>query len=204
LTIIIYKKKNLSSRELPQLDPGRYGLTDSQIFDLKGILDAENVNQLNKLKHKLDQIYCGNVGAEFSYVQSEEEKDWLVENFENTQSQTIDEGTKKKIAELLLQSQAWDRFLATKFPTVKRYGGEGAESMMAFFKEILECSVQDDIKTIVLGMPHRGKLNLLTTMFKTRPSKIFKKFKGNPEFLGDADAMCDIASHFRECLKYVQ
>lgn len=57
-------------------------------------------------------------------------------------------------------------------------------------------TITDDIQNIVLGMPHRGKLNLLTTMLKTSPSKILKKFKGFPEFPENVKAMCDIASHF--------
>jgi probable 2-oxoglutarate dehydrogenase E1 component DHKTD1 len=153
---------------------------------------------LKKLEQELQELYCGNVGVEFSHVKSEEELEWLVENFERTQREVVNADAKREIAELLLQSQAWDRFLATKFPTIKRYGGEGAESMMAFFRELLQSASQADVKTIVLGMPHRGKLNLLTTMFQTRPAKIFKKFKGVPEFPVEADAMCDIASHFSE------
>lgn len=88
--------------------------------------------------------------------------------------------------------------MAVKFPTVKRYGGEGAESMLAFFRQIFYSSINDEIEHIVMAMPHRGKANLLTTMLKTRPAKIFKKFKGFPEFPKEAKAMCDIVSHFRK------
>jgi len=105
---------------------------------------------------------------------------------------------KRDIAKLMIKCQTWDQFLATKFPTLKRYGGEGAESMVAFFRCLFMSSADDGINTIVLGMPHRGRLNLLTTMFKQKPAKIFRKFKGLPEFGEDAKAMMDIASHFSE------
>lgn len=59
-------------------------------------------------------------------------------------------------------------------------------------------TIKAGIQNVILGMPHRGKLNLLTTMLETRPAKIFRKFKGQPEFLDDTGVMCDIASHFRE------
>lgn len=88
--------------------------------------------------------------------------------------------------------------MATKFPSVKRYGGEGAESMMAFFRQLFISATDYEVAEIVLGMPHRGKLNLLTTMLNTQPAKVFGKFKGYPEFPSDAKAMCDVASHFRE------
>lgn len=78
-----------------------------------------------------------------------------------------------------------------------RYGGEGAESMLAFFQQIFVSATDQEIGTIVLAMPHRGKLNLLTTMLNTRPAKMFRKFKGLPEFPDDLhNVMCDIASHF--------
>lgn len=140
------------------------------------------------------------MGAEFSYVECEYEKEWLTENYERVMAETVPQTTQIEIAELLLKSQAWDNFLATKFTTVKRYGAEGAESMMAFFRELFIQSVDDSINHIVLGMPHRGRLNLLTTMLDTKPAKIFNKFKGRPEFPTDAKAMCDIASHFRKTI----
>lgn len=138
------------------------------------------------------------MGAEFSYVECEYEKEWLTEHYERLMAETVTKETQIEIAELLLKSQAWDNFLATKFTTVKRYGAEGAESMMAFFRELFLLSVDDGISHVVLGMPHRGRLNLLTTMLNSRPAKIFNKFRGQPEFPSDAKAMCDIASHFRK------
>lgn len=128
----------------------------------------------------------------------EQERDWLSEHYEASFASPISDHDKREIATLLIKSQAWDNFLATKFPSVKRYGGEGAEAMMAFFRQLFISATEADIAEIVLGMPHRGKLNLLTTMLNTRPAKIFRKFKGHPEFAGDVKAMCDIASHFRK------
>jgi probable 2-oxoglutarate dehydrogenase E1 component DHKTD1 len=72
--------------------------------------------------------------------------------------------------------------------------------MLAFFRSLFINAAKCEIDTIVLGMPHRGRLNLLTTMFKQRPAKIFRKFKGLPEFDNDAKAMMDIASHFSKLL----
>lgn len=69
---------------------------------------------------------------------------------------------------------------------------------MSFFRQLMLLASENDVKNIVLAMPHRGKLNLLTTMLKTPPAKIFHKFKGFPEFPSDVKAMGDIASHFRE------
>lgn len=88
--------------------------------------------------------------------------------------------------------------MTKKFPTVKRYGAEGAEAMLAFFHQIFQQSTNESIENIVLTTPHRGKLNLFTTMLGTPPVKIFHKLRGKSEFPADAKAMCDIAVHFRK------
>lgn len=84
----------------------------------------------------------------FPYIQSEFEKEWLAEKYENLSSTNISKDTKLEILELITKSQTWDNFLATKFPTVKRYGGEGAESMLAFFREIFVLTAESKITFI--------------------------------------------------------
>lgn len=161
----------------------------------------QSAGSLADAKDFLHRTYCGDTSIEFAYIESECEREWLAERYEKSIGATetrINDNSKRAILELLLKSQAWDHFLATKFPTVKRYGGEGAESMMAFFWQLLRSAAAHDVKDIVLGMPHRGKLNLLTTMLQTRPAKIFRKLKGLAEFPDDVKAMGDIPSHFRE------
>lgn len=82
----------------------------------------------------------------FEYFQDLEEREWLTLHFEQLHSadykRELSDDNRKQIAELLIKSQAWDNFMATKFPTVKRYGGEGAESLLAFFWQLLRNSVQ--------------------------------------------------------------
>lgn len=184
---------------IPELERKRYGLSSAQEVKLYGIIATEDhVASVEHVEEFLKATYCGLVSAEFSFIESEHEREWLAENYEKVLHQHVATKAKKEIADLLIRSQVWDNFLATKFPSVKRYGAEGAESMMAFFRQIFQSSADDGLDHIVLGMPHRGKLNLLTTMLQTRPAKVFNKFKGRPEFPADAKAMCDIASHFRK------
>uniref|UniRef100_A0A336KE13 CSON006636 protein n=1 Tax=Culicoides sonorensis TaxID=179676 RepID=A0A336KE13_CULSO len=186
-----------NEKEIPELDPSYYGLNVSEKVDTLGLVNVgEQSLAISDLHGKLKEIYCGNVGAEFSYVSSGEEREWLTENYEKLFNCTVEDKAKREIAELMLKSQAWDNFLATKFPTVKRYGGEGNESFFAFFRQLFNSAAENDLQEIVLGMPHRGRLNLLTIMLGTRPVKIFHKYRGNPEFPESAKAMCDIAQHF--------
>jgi len=78
------------------------------------------------------------------------------------------------LAELLLRSEILDTFLGTKFPTLKRYGLEGAESMLAFFHELLKDG-DKHFGTLVIGMTHRGRLNLLTCLLGVEPSLLFRQ-----------------------------
>lgn len=161
----------------------------------------QSTGSLAEAKDFLHKTYCGDTSIEFAYIESEREREWLTEKYEEsigTAQTKFSDNSKRAILELLLQSQAWDHFLATKFPSVKRYGGEGAESMMAFFWQLLRSSAAHDVTDIVLAMPHRGKLNLLTTMLQTRPAKIFRKFKGMAEFPAGVKAMGDVPGHFRK------
>lgn len=82
-----------------------------------------------------------------SFSQDIEEREWLARNFETLNQQQLGKSERCEIAELLIKSQAWDNFMALKFPTVKRYGGEGAESMLAFFWQLLRDSVQGEFPT---------------------------------------------------------
>lgn len=184
----------------PEIQLHRYGLDEDQTQNFCGILNNNIANGTIRQAHDfLKHTYCGNVSIEYSYIEVESEREWLVQNYEKyiaTMTVSIDE--KKDILELLLKSQTWDNFLAIKFPTYKRYGGEGAESIMSFFRRLLLLAAENEVYNIVLGMPHRGKLNLLTCLFKTPPAKIFHKLKGFPEFPSNIKAMGDIATHFRK------
>jgi probable 2-oxoglutarate dehydrogenase E1 component DHKTD1 len=195
---------NLNSGKefVPQLDIGRYGLSESQeltaIDGLVTFCDSQ-IKTVGDLKRKLDETYCGRVSAEFSFIECDVEREWFIENFERIleQKSFISNNEKRELARELLQFQELDRFMNAKLPSIKRYGGEGSESTVAFFRTLLASSANDDINTIVLGMPHRGKLNCLFTTFKQRPAKLFRKYRGLPEFTDDVRAMMDIPNHFR-------
>lgn len=187
--------------EVPELNAERYGLDEGQeLATLEGLVafsDSE-VKTVADLKKKLTETYCQNVSAEFSFIESECEREWFTENFEKMLEEKTFIGSeeKRELATQLLQFQEFDRFMNVKLPSIKRYGGEGSESTVAFFRKLLSSAAKEDVNSIVLGMPHRGKLNALVTLFKQRPVKILRKYKGLPEFGEDAKAMMDIPNHF--------
>lgn len=137
------------SRSVDELDFNRYGLSEDQHVTYNGLVVADcQHGTIGQMKDLLTKIYCGKIGVEFNYIESEAEREWLSSNYESLYQETLTNTERVEIAELLIKSQAWDHFLAKKFPTVKRYGGEGAENLMTFFKQILELSVRGIVISI--------------------------------------------------------
>uniref|UniRef100_A0A8C4K1A3 2-oxoadipate dehydrogenase complex component E1 n=1 Tax=Dromaius novaehollandiae TaxID=8790 RepID=A0A8C4K1A3_DRONO len=143
----------------------------------------------------LDHIYCGHISIETSQLPTLEERKWFAKRFEELKQETFTTEEKKHLSKLMLESQEFDHFLATKFATVKRYGGEGAESMMGFFHELFKMCAYSGVTDIILGMPHRGRLNLLTGLLQLPPELMFRKMRGLSEFPENSPAIGDVLSH---------
>ncbi|KAM6094741.1 2-oxoadipate dehydrogenase complex component E1 isoform 2-T2 [Chlamydotis macqueenii] len=143
----------------------------------------------------LDHIYCGHISIETSQLPTLEEREWFAKRFEELKQEAFTPEEKKHLCKLLLESQEFDHFLATKFATVKRYGGEGAESMMGFFHELFKMCAYSGVTDIILGMPHRGRLNLLTGLLQLPPELMFRKMRGLSEFPENSAAIGDVLSH---------
>ncbi|XP_074534421.1 2-oxoadipate dehydrogenase complex component E1 [Halichoeres trimaculatus] len=143
----------------------------------------------------LKEVYCGHLSVETSQLSSLEEREWFADRFEELKMKGFSTEERKQLAKIMLESQEFDHFLATKFATVKRYGGEGAESMMGFFHELFYQFAQSGVTDIVIGMPHRGRLNLLTGLLQFPPELMFRKMRGLSEFPDTSPAIGDVLSH---------
>ncbi|CAH0552068.1 unnamed protein product [Brassicogethes aeneus] len=186
--------KSLSA--VPELDFKRYGLNECDIVKFENILNTTKAEgTVAEAIDFLNESYNGHISAEFAYLESEEEREWFSRKMEELQYVELDSETKVKLATNLLLSQNFDNFLAKKFPGLKRYGGEGAESMMGFFHETFRLAALDDIEQVVLGMPHRGRLNLLTCLLNFPPARMFSKIKGNSDFPAKYQGSGDVLSH---------
>ncbi|XP_066886367.1 2-oxoadipate dehydrogenase complex component E1 isoform X2 [Kogia breviceps] len=139
-------------------------------FNTAGLLNmGKEEASLEEVVAYLNQIYCGQISVETSQLQSQEEKEWFAKRFEELKKEAFTTEERKHLSKLMLESQELDHFLATKFATVKRYGGEGAESMMGFFYELLKMAAYSGVTDVIIGMPHRGRLNLLTGLLQFPP-----------------------------------
>ncbi|XP_066249250.1 probable 2-oxoglutarate dehydrogenase E1 component DHKTD1 homolog, mitochondrial isoform X1 [Euwallacea similis] len=186
------------SKQQSELDLSRYGFNDlTQTFVMgEGLLQLpNNAISLNYILNFLNGTYCNFISAEFDYLESEEEREWFTFKMETLHSEEISNETKRRIVWLLVESQAFDEFLAKKFSSVKRYGGEGAETMMVFFDEVLQLAAKEPLEQLVVAMPHRGRLNLLTGVLNYHPAEIFHKLRGNKDFPDGYRCTGDVLSH---------
>ncbi|KAG8176487.1 hypothetical protein JTE90_017542 [Oedothorax gibbosus] len=194
-----------TSSYLPILDPLNYDLKidDSTKVSLDGIIKStQSETTIENLIQTLNKIYCDKISLEIQHLE-ENEKAWISSEFEKIQLESnLSNEERKNLAQELLKSQVFDNFLATKFTSVKRYGGEGAESMIAFFMQVLKQSCSNGLKDVVIGIPHRGRLNLLTGLLDFPPTVMFRKMKGLPEFPSDIYATGDVLSHLTSSTDY--
>jgi probable 2-oxoglutarate dehydrogenase E1 component DHKTD1 len=124
---------------LPELDPKRYGLNENDKVNFSGIINTQKeegtVAEALEFLHK---VYSKAIAVEFTHLENEEEIEWFSKRTEEVVPEEVDNATKLRLGTELLRSQNFDNFLANKFSGLKRYGGEGAESMMAFFSEFFQ------------------------------------------------------------------
>lgn len=149
----------------------------------------------------LEKTYCGHLSVETSQLSSLEERLWFSDRFEELKNTSFSAEEKTRLAKIMLESQEFDHFLATKFATVKRYGGEGAESMMGFFYELFHQANHSGVTDVVIGMPHRGRLNLLTGLLQFPPELMFRKMRGLSEFPDTSPAIGDVLSHLTSSIE---
>ncbi|KAM3609018.1 uncharacterized protein V6R79_008537 [Siganus canaliculatus] len=169
---------------------------------IRGQVNASGLRHFGKAEASVEEVqayleaaYCGHLSVETNQLGSLEEREWFADRFEELKKNGFSIEERRNLAKIMLESQEFDHFLATKFSTVKRYGGEGAESMMGFFYELFHQMAQSGVTDIVIGMPHRGRLNLLTGLLKFPPELMFRKMRGLSEFPDTSPAIGDVLSH---------
>ena len=163
-----------------ELDPLTYGLT---IWDLPrsfvadGLAGAE-VATLDQILQILRDAYCRTLGVEYMHIQDPDQKRWIQEQVEGV-SQSLEIDEQRHILDRLNAAEVFERFLHTRYVGQKRFGLEGAESTVVILDAILDAAVTSGTKEAVLGMAHRGRLNLLANIVGKSYQEIFSEFEGN-------------------------
>ncbi|PNH39597.1 hypothetical protein VD0004_g7297 [Verticillium dahliae] len=153
---------------------------------------------LREIIDACERIYCGSYGIEFIHIPDREKCDWLRERLEVPQpfKYSIDE--KRRILDRLIWSSSFESFLSTKYPNDKRFGLEGCETLVPGMKALIDRSVDYGVKDIVIGMPHRGRLNVLSNVVRKPNESIFSEFAGTAgaEDEGSGDVKYHLGMNF--------
>jgi len=166
----------------PELDPARYGFR-AEDYDRDIILDGwlgKDKATLREILQILQETYSSNIGTEFIHIQSLEKKEWLEEKLESTCSKpNLSKEEKLSILTKLIEVVGFEEFLHKKFPGAKRFSAEGGEALMPSMEAAVEVAANLGVKEVVLGMPHRGRLNVLTAFMGKPYAAMLSEFKGN-------------------------
>ncbi|MFC7296852.1 2-oxoglutarate dehydrogenase E1 component [Herminiimonas aquatilis] len=167
---------------IPQLEPAFYGFTDADmdiVFNISNTHFGSETASLRDLLNALRDTYCRSIGPEFMYISDPAQKLWLQERFESIRSTpTFSSEKKKDILERLTAAEGLERYLHTKYVGQKRFSLEGSESFIAALDEVIQRGGEKGVQEIVIGMAHRGRLNVLVNILGKMPQELFAEFEG--------------------------
>ena len=182
----------------PELDPETYGFTDADMdrpIFINYVLGLE-VATLRQILDIVRETYCGTIGVEFMHIQNPEQKSWIQERMEAIRNHTeFTSLGKKTIYERLVSAENFEQFLHKKYVGTKRFGMDGAEAIVPALEQILKRGTQLDLKEVVIGMSHRGRLNVLHNVLSKPFRAIISEFLGNPAHPEDVGGSGDVKYH---------
>ena len=184
--------KRTERRDIPELDPAFYGFTDADqevIFDTSNTFFGKDKMPLRELLNALRETYCSSIGAEYQYLTDQTQKRWWQQKLESVRSKpSFNTEQKKHILDRLTAAEGLERFLHTKYVGQKRFSLEGGESFIAAMDELVQKAGLQGVQEIVIGMAHRGRLNVLVNTLGKLPADLFAEFDHTaPEELPSGD-----------------
>ncbi|MBK8210762.1 MAG: 2-oxoglutarate dehydrogenase E1 component [Rhodospirillales bacterium] len=182
----------------PELDPKTYGFTDADMdrpIFLDNVLGLETAT-LRYIVQILRETYCGSIGVEFMHIQHSDEKAWIQQRIEGIRNQTqFTSRGKRAILERLIEAEEFERFLHVKFTGTKRFGLDGGETTIPAIEQILKRASQLGVQEAVLGMAHRGRLNMLANIMSKPYVAIFSEFQGRAVHPDEVQGSGDVKYH---------
>lgn len=166
----------------PELDPSYYGFT---IWDLDRVFHVDDQWEKNNLSLRetlelLRDSYCGQSSIEFMHIQDYARKNWIKKYFENFRGNyNYSKNEKINILKKIIKAETFENFLHTKFIGTKRFSLEGAETLIVMMDYLLQSSADGHLNSVVIGMAHRGRLNVLANVMNKSLLKIFREFEGD-------------------------
>lgn len=159
-----------------------HGLTEADLdteFSVNTLFIGKEHATLREIVTTLNATYCGTVGVEYMHISNTEERRWFQSRMESIKGKpSIGTDAKLNLLERLTAAEGLEKYLATKYPGTKRFGLEGGESLIPMIDDIIQRSGSYGTKEIVIGMAHRGRLNVLVNIFGKNPADLFEEFEG--------------------------
>ncbi|MFL6812063.1 MAG: thiamine pyrophosphate-dependent enzyme, partial [Bradyrhizobium canariense] len=176
-----------AQRNREELDPRTYGFSEAD-FDRKIFLDhvlGLEYASLREITAICERTYCQTLGVEFMHITNAAQKAWIQERIEGPDKEiSFTREGRRAILMKLVEAEGFEKFCDTKFTGTKRFGLDGAESLIPALEQIIKRGGNLGVKEVVLGMPHRGRLNVLTQVMGKPHRALFHEFKGgsaNPD-----------------------
>ncbi len=174
------------------LDPSFHDLTEAdfqETFNVGSFAIGKDTMKLAELYNALKQTYCGSIGAEYMHITNTEEKRWIQQRIESVIGQaSFSADEKKGFLKQLTAAEGLERYLGAKFPGAKRFSLEGGDALVPMLNEMIRHAGKSGTREVVLGMAHRGRLNVLINVLGKKPQDLFDEFSGkHKEHLGTGD-----------------
>jgi 2-oxoglutarate dehydrogenase E1 component len=163
-------------------------IDSSTTFQTGSLFISKEKASLRDIVDTLKRIYCSSIGYEFMHIVNLEEKQWIQQRIESNDGLPFFEGdVKRHLLERLTAAEGLEKHLDSKYPGTKRFGLEGAESLIPALDELVQRSGKYGVKEIVLGMAHRGRLNVLVNILGKNPAELFDEFEGKAVYESSGD-----------------
>ena len=182
----------LAPREdVPDLDLSFHHLSSADfdtVFQTASLHIGKADATLGEIVQTLEQTYCHTVGAEFMHIVDTEQRHWIMQRMESVRcAPDFGRDVRLQLLESLIQAEGLEKSLGTKYPGTKRFGLEGGESLIPMLTEMVQRCGADQAQEIVIGMAHRGRLNVLINILGKNPSELFAEFEGRVEYQSSGD-----------------
>lgn len=190
---------NLSGKaDAPELDPASYGFSEKD-YDRKIFIDfylGLEYATIPEMLEILQRTYCSTFGIEFMHISDPEAKGWLQERIEGPDKEiAFTQEGKVAILKKLIEAEGFEKFLDVKYTGTKRFGLDGGEALIPALEQIIKRGGALGVKDIVLGMAHRGRLNVLTQVMGKTHRALFHEFKGGAPHPDDVEGSGDVKYH---------
>jgi len=190
---------DLDSTIPDELIPAHWGLSEQDLdkmFQLPKttyIGGDEDTLPLREIIRRLEETYCKHIGVEFMFLQGQKKTKWIKKHFETPGVISLTDEEKRTLLARLIRSTLFENFLNVKWTSEKRFGIEGCEVLIPALKQIIDVSNELGVESIIMGMPHRGRLNVLSNVCRKPLEQIFTQF--NPTLEAEDEGSGDVKYH---------